>query len=68
MNGWKEVGRKEFFEYVKTIQVLKTFVWMPYIVYNDASDWRHVKEVAKIEITSGWKRYWIKEEENGKGV
>lgn len=68
MSGWKKVSKKEFYEFVKTIRVLKTFVWMPYIVYNDASDWRNVKEVGRIEIGSFWKSYWIKEEEDGKGV
>ena len=61
---WKRVNKKKFVEAINTISFLKVQPWSPYVYYQEASDWRNVKDVARTDLEKMFfRKYWIWEEE-----
>lgn len=61
---WKRVSKKKFREAVRSTPSLQVQPWSPYVYFNDDSDWRNVKHVARATLyTLIFHKYWIWEEE-----
>lgn len=57
--SWIKVSKKKFYEIINQIQEQEAIIWMPYLYYIDRTDWRHKKDVGRIEKKEFGHRYWI---------